>query len=137
MVDVQERDLPLVLLEHHDGRVGELVHFRQVVDPQHAREPVARGAELGRPGVLDHVAPRRELLRPAKVGVRLRERLDDHVERERKHDGVVDDGEGLDVEGLAVLHEALAAEDAADVFRLIFFFEFLISKRGREREGFE
>lgn len=130
VVHVQERDLALVLLEHHDGRVRELVHLGQIVDPQHPGEPVARGGELGGPGRLDHVPPRGELLGPAKVDVRLRQRLDHHVEREGEHHRVVHDRKGLDVEGLAVLHEALAAEDAADVFCAFSVFFCFFRKKG-------
>lgn len=106
--------LAVVLLQNHDQRVRELVHFGQVVNPQHAREAVPRlGKRFGR--VLRHVAPRRQLVGPPKRAVRLQHGLDDHVEGERKHDGVVHDGKRFDVDGFAVLHQPLAAQDAGHV----------------------
>ena len=85
------------------------------MNPQDAGKAVARvGERLAR--VLRQVAPGRQLGGPPKVAVRLDARLDHHVEGEREHDRVVDDGERLDVDRLAVLHEALAADDAGDVW---------------------
>ena len=78
VVDVKEADLLQVVLDEHDERVQEFVHFAHVEDPDVVRHGGLLGVVLVTP---DRVS----------VLVRLEDAADAHVQRERDEEDVVED----------------------------------------------
>jgi hypothetical protein len=89
VVHVQERDLAVVLLEHHDHGVDELGQLRDVEDPDELRHAPRVGVGLD----VDGDVPERESRRGRRDADR-----EPHVRRERKKEKVVREREALERE---------------------------------------